>query len=124
MWLCGMLEAMGLVGSSACTRVQGEYLWATDVADSDCGVAEGGAGRRRRGRGRGGRKQLLAEQAPFGKSTIARLGGVDGGPGGATELYPNLGGPGTPGGCRLAGRNSTQVARRRSSGGPNLKLEV
>jgi hypothetical protein len=78
MWLGRLgrlLEVMGLVGGSACTRVQGEYLWATDVADSDCEVATSGAGRRRRGRG--GRQQLLAEQAPCGKSTIARLGGVD-----------------------------------------------
>ncbi len=45
----GPLESMGLVGSSACTRVQGEYLWDSDMADSDCGVAAGRAGRRRRG---------------------------------------------------------------------------
>ncbi len=80
MWLGVLLEATALVGGSACNSVQGEYQWATDVADSDCGVAAGGAGRRRRGRG--SRQQLLAEQAPCGKSTIARLGGVDGCQGG------------------------------------------
>ena len=68
-------KGLGLVGSSIRSRMRGECLRATDVADSDCGSH----GRRvweppSMGKAEGSR--CLAELATWGKSAIA-MGRVD-----------------------------------------------
>ncbi len=81
---------MGLIGCWLCTCVQSEYLRATDVADSDCG----GHGRRccaqpRTCMAAGGSFSQSRHPWPWGRSTIAKMGGVDCGQG---KMRGSLGG--------------------------------